>query len=297
VQLWSNLIGFLGIERHTLITANPSQWHGSLDLVYGWKRDATQVIHAQTQAPLKLQRPFYPEGKEFCHSVVLHTAGGIVGGDRLTQKIHLQPHTQGMITTAAAAKVYRSNGQEATQQITLNVDAGAYLEWLPQETILFNGAKYRQDIRVNLADGGCWLGWEITRFGRTARGEKFTNGEARSRLEIWKDNQPLWIDRQWFPASTELFESPYGLAGQPVVGSLVWIGIPISQEIITQIRQLWQQGNYTGEAGVTMILAAGLVCRYRGTSTTQVRRWFCQVWGLLRRNLRDRDGVKVRVWF
>lgn len=278
------------------MTVNPSQWHGSLDLVYGWNRDTTQVIHAQTQAPLKLQRPFYPEGGEICHSVVLHTAGGIVGGDKLTQRIHLQPQTQAMITTAAAAKVYRSNGQEATQQITLNVENGAFLEWLPQETILFNGAKYRQDLRVNLAEGGCFLGWEITRFGRTARGEKFTEGEARSRLEIWRNDQPLWIDRQWFPASTALVESPFGLAGQAVVGSFVWVGLPISQEMITQIRQLWDQGNYTGEAGVTMTLGDGLVCRYRGASTSQVRRWFGEVWGVLRKWGGKRDRVKVRVW-
>lgn len=274
----------------------PSSWHGSLDLRYARKRSATEVVHAQSQAPLKLQRPFYPEGDEICHSVVLHTAGGIVGGDRLTQTIHLQSHAQAMMTTAAAAKVYRSNGQVATQQITLTIEAGAYLEWLPQETILFNGANYRQDVRVNLAPGGCWLGWELTRFGRSARGEKFITGEARSRLEIWQEGQPLWIDRQWFPAAAELFASPYGLAEQPVVGSLVWFGLPLSQGIISQIRQLWHQGNLTGDAGVTTTLGEGIVCRYRGTSTADARRWFCQVWGLLREKLRDRAPVKVRVW-
>jgi urease accessory protein len=274
----------------------PSPWHGKLNLVYGCKQAVTEVTHAQTQAPLKLQRPFYPEGGKICHSVVLHTAGGIVGGDQLTQAVHLQPHAQAMLTTAAAAKVYRSNGQEARQQITLNVEAGAYLEWLPQETILFNGANYRQDVRVNLAPGGCWLGWEVTRFGRSARGEQFIQGEARSRLEVWQDDQPLWIDRQWFPASAELFASPYGLAGQPVVGSLVWLGLPVSKEIISQIRELWHQGDFTGEAGVTTTLGEGLVCRYRGPSTAVARRWFCQVWNLLRQKLRDRAPVKVRVW-
>ena len=52
----------------------------------------------------------------------------------------------------------------------MQAHVNACLEWLPQETILFNGAIYRQDLRVELATGASWLGWEITRFGRSARG-------------------------------------------------------------------------------------------------------------------------------
>lgn len=151
-------------------------WHGKLNLVYADRQGKTQLIYNHQQAPLKVQRPFYPEGEKVCHSVILHTAGGMVGGDRLSSNIHLQPQAQTLITTAAASKIYRSNGLQARQTIQMQVDAGACLEWLPQETILFNDAIYRQDLRVELATGGSWLGWEITRFGRTARGEKFLQG-------------------------------------------------------------------------------------------------------------------------
>ncbi len=58
-----------------------NNWHGSLNLVYAQQQGKTQIIHSQMKAPLKVQRPFYPEGA-VCHSIVLHTAGGIVGGDR-----------------------------------------------------------------------------------------------------------------------------------------------------------------------------------------------------------------------
>ena len=68
-----------------------SGWHGSLNLVYAQHQGKTQVIHSQVKAPLKVQRPFYPEGG-ICHSVVLHTAGGIVGGDRNSLFFHLQPN-------------------------------------------------------------------------------------------------------------------------------------------------------------------------------------------------------------
>jgi urease accessory protein len=267
-------------------------WHGKLNLVYADRLDTTQLIYNHQQAPLKVQRPFYPEGEKVCHSVILHTAGGVVGGDRLSSNIHLQPHAQALITTAAASKIYRSNGLQGTQTIQMQVDAGACLEWLPQETILFNGAIYRQDLRVELATGGSFLGWEITRFGRTARGEKFLQGEWRSHTEIWQQDVPLWIDRQYLPGSEDVFHSPHGLAGKPIVGSLVWVGGAVSGEIVEKTRNLWHG---EGEAGVTR-LQHGLLCRYRGASTSEVRNWFIDVWQLLRVSFLNRGKCIPRVW-
>ncbi|MEH2273128.1 MAG: urease accessory protein UreD [Nostoc sp.] len=267
-------------------------WHGKLNLVYADRQGATQLIYNHQQAPLKVQRPFYPEGENVCHSVILHTAGGMVGGDRLSSNIHLEPQAQALITTATASKIYRSNGLQARQTIQMQVDAGACLEWLPQETILFNDAIYRQDLRVELATGGSWLGWEITRFGRTARGEKFLQGEWRSHTEIWQQGVPLWIDRQYLPGSEDIFHSPHGLAGKPIVGSLVWVSGAVSAEIVEKTRNLWDG---EGEAGVTK-LQHGLLCRYRGSSTSEVRNWFIDVWQLLRVSFLNRGNCIPRVW-
>jgi len=267
-------------------------WHGKLNLVYADRQDTTQLIYNRHQAPLKVQRPFYPEGEKVCHSVILHTAGGVVGGDRLSSNIHLQPQAQALITTATASKIYRSNGLQARQTILMQVDAGACLEWLPQETILFNGAIYRQDLRVELATGASFLGWEITRFGRSARGEKFLQGEWRSHTEIWQQNVPLWIDRQWLRGSEDIFHSPHGLAGKPIAGSLVWVGGAVSAEIVEKARNLW---NGVGEAGVSR-LQHGLLCRYRGSSTSEVRNWFIDVWQLLRVSFLNRGNCIPRVW-
>src|SRR5512147_2975608 len=90
--------------------SSSSSWHGHLELTYGRVGQATQILHSHMQAPLKVQRSLYPEGEEICHTVMLHTAGGIVGGDRLSINIDLQPKTQALITTAAANKIYRTNG-------------------------------------------------------------------------------------------------------------------------------------------------------------------------------------------
>ncbi|NHC38100.1 urease accessory protein UreD [Scytonema millei VB511283] len=314
----------------------PSSWHGNLDIVYALRNGKTQPIRDRVQAPLKVQRPFYPEG-EICHTAILHTAGGIVGGDRLSINLQLQPRSQALVTTTAATKIYRSNGLPARQTVEMQIDAGACLEWLPQETIVFNEANYRQDLRVELAPGASWLGWEITRFGRSARGERFLQGEWRSHTEVWQQGQPLWIDRQWLPGEEAVLNSPHDLARHSIVASLTWIGCEVSPELVVQARELWGQGSGVGsrESGVgkesrragkqgsrgsisshqslaTQLpttnyqlpttnhgvtrLPQGLLCRYRGSSSIEVRHWFTSVWQLLRLSLLDRSSCLPRVW-
>ena len=275
------------------IEQTSNNWHGSLDLVYAQHQGKTQIIHSQMKAPLKVQRPFYPEDG-VCHSVVLHTAGGIVGGDRNHLSFHLWPHAQALITTATAGKIYRSNGLQAIQNMQMQVDADACLEWLPQETIVFDGAIYRQEMHVELAPGAKWLGWEITRFGRTARGERFLTGDWKSYTEVWQQGLPLWIDRQWLPGGKNIIDSPHGLAGFPIVGSLAWIGQAVEPEIVEKARVLFPKHS-SSQGGVTCLPTA-LLCRYRGSSTTEVRNWFTEVWQLLRSPYLNRSICLPRVW-
>lgn len=275
------------------IEEKSNNWHGKLNLVYAQHQEKTQVIHTQVKAPLKVQRPFYPEGG-ICHSVVLHTAGGTVGGDRNSLSFHLQPNAQTLITTATASKIYRSNGLQALQNIQMQVDSNACLEWLPQETIVFDGAIYRQNLHVELAPGAKWLGWEITRFGRTARGERFLGGDWKSYTEVWQQGIPLWIDRQWLSGGKKIIDSPHGLAGFPIVGSLAWIGQGVEPEIVEKARVLFPKHS-SNQGGVTR-LPTGLLCRYRGSSTTEVRNWFTDVWQLLRLLFLNRSICPPRVW-
>lgn len=226
------------MQADTLQHAVPNTgWCGGLQLKYADIEGTTQIIQSRSHSPLKVQRPFYPEG-EVCHSVILHTSGGMVGGDRLEIDVHLQPQAHVLLTTAAASKIYRTNGQQAQQKVQINLAAGACLEWLLQETIVFNQAVYRQDLHIELAPGATWLGWEITRFGRSARQEQFLQGNWRSHTEVWQQERPLWIDRQWLPGSKEVFNSPNALASHPVVGTMAWIGQAVEPEVIAKIR-LW----------------------------------------------------------
>jgi urease accessory protein len=267
-------------------------WHGQLQLTYRYDRSKTQAIRHQGTAPLKVQRSFYPESETICHNTILHTAGGIVGGDKLEIEIELQPQSRAVITTAAAGKIYGSNGNVASQSIVQNISDNACLEWLPQETIIFDRAIFHQHLCVNLGASATWLGWEINRFGRTARGERFRHGEWKSATEVYRAGKPVWIDRQVLYGD-EMVDSPHNLAGCPIVGSLAWIGAAVSKDLVIETRSLFD--GEPSKIGVTR-LTEGLLCRYRGDSTTEVRQWFTAVWHLLRQTFLHSPPIHLRVW-
>ena len=272
-----------------------SSWQGVARLSYERQGDRT-IPRVQTQAPLKVQRPFYPEGDRRCHTVLLHTAGGMVGGDRLTYDLTLAPGTQALVTTAAAAKIYSNHPAPAQISGQVQIAAGSQLEWLPQEAIVFEGAHYQQQWRVDLAPDATWLGWDILRLGRTARGERFTRGTVRSHLAVYQNGYPLWIDPQGWAASEATWHSPHGLAACPVIATLAWVGQTVDAEGVHQMRALGEQsGPAPHEMGVSR-LQKGLICRYRGHSTSAVRRWFEAVRQALRQRQDGNQGVTPRVW-
>ena len=228
---------FFAIALVNQLLSVSQPWQGYLELEFTQAQGNTHLAQSFVQAPLKVQRPFYPEGSAICHVVTLHTAGGMVGGDRLSSKIQLHPQAQALMTTAAAGKIYRSNGSEAQQSTHIQLAEGACLEWLPQENIVFDGAIYQQDLRVELATDAIWIGWDLVRFGRSARNERFASGRWRSRTEVWQGDRLIWVDPQYLQGGSAMLDSPHGLAGCPVVGSFVLIGRSISREQISEIRE------------------------------------------------------------
>ncbi len=98
----------------------------------------------------------------------------------------------------------------------------------------------------------------------------------------------------WLPGGKNIIDSPHGLAGQPIVGSLAWIGQAVEPEIAEKARVLFPKHS-SSQGGVTR-LPTGLLCRYRGSKATEVRNWFTEVWQLLRSSYLNRSICLPRVW-
>src|SRR5262249_50986407 len=104
-------------------------------------------------------------------AVRANTAGGVVGGDRFTLDVAVEPRARLVVTTAAAEKVYRTLAPEAAIDVKLTVGAAASLAWLPQETILFDRARLKRTIDIDLAEDARLVLAEAIVFGRSGMGE------------------------------------------------------------------------------------------------------------------------------
>jgi urease accessory protein len=268
-------------------------WHAELQLRFRAGADGATRHQGSATAPLKLQRGF-PQADGRCELPILHTAGGLVGGDRLSLNLDLAAHSRALLTSVAAQKVYGSVGRSrqvpagrwASQSLRAHLAAGADLEWLPQELVLYADALLEQHSRVELAAGASWLGMEVVRLGRTAAGEGLGQGIWRSHLEILRSDGPLrrWelVDRLELGQAS--LHSPHGLDGSPVFGSLVWAAPrPLEAHALAELLEACR-GDRQGLEG-TMVCGAldqGLVARYRGGSSTAARHWFVRVWARIR---------------
>jgi len=264
-------------------------WHAELDLGYARFGDCTRPVQRRHKGPLRVQKHLYAEGPEVCQHIIVHPPGGIAGGDRLDISAHVGPGAWAQLTSPGAAKWYRAAGP-AYQQLTLSVAPGATLEWLPQETIVFSAAQAELSTRIDLQGDGRLFYWDMVALGRPASGERFDLGHFQSRLDIRRDGQLLWHERQRIVGGDGLLDSPIGLGGDPVFATLLVTG-EIDSERLEHCRSLGHavRGDLTQLPGL-------LVARCLASEALLARGWLIELWRLLRPALLGREAVPPRIW-
>jgi len=276
-----------------LESAHAAGWRAELALGFSEGGGHTTLSRRAHSGPLRVQRPFYPE-PQVCHVYILHPPGGIVGGDTLLIQVLAGERAQVLLTTPAANKFYRSkDGTSARLHQSLTVEAGASLEWFPQESIVFDGAWADSTTRVELARDAHFMGWEITCLGRRAAQEVYTHGEYRQHFEIWRDGQPLWIERACVTGGSALLGAAWGLAGFSVTGSFVCITKnPSAVQCVRDAVAQTTQDNFFSVTQRDEVL----ICRYLGHSAEQARHYFIRAWEVLRPLVLERTACTPRIW-
>ena len=276
-----------------------SVWQARLDLAFAHSGRGTRLIKNAHEGPLRVQRPFYPEGDDVSHVYVLHPPGGLVSGDELVISIDAGAKSHGLITMPGAGRVYRARPDKTLQRQTVNlsVEEGAVLEWLPLETILFNGAHTQLDTLVNLAVGAAFIGWDITSLGRPANHIEFTEGQLRQSFRVAIEGVPQVIERMNIDTGGN---NPYaqlpGLQSNPVTG--VFIAGPlaaIDESLMDLLRAVGSDPERPFVAGISLV-GQFIVGRYLGGCTEQGRNVFEKWWTLLRPVLLGREVSRPRIW-
>ncbi len=270
-------------------------WEAELALEFASRDGATRLTGRRHRGPLRVQKALYPEGEGVCQAILLHPPSGIAGGDHLHVSADVGAAAHAQMTTPGAGKWYRSGGPEASQHLDFGVGDGAILEWLPQESIIFDGAQAHMETRVRLAAGSRYLGWEILCLGRRACGERFAHGHIGLHTRIERDGHVLWLERGRIGGGDPLLDSAAGWAGASVCATLLATLSPggSAASLLEACRRCRPVDG--AEHGVTA-LPGLLVARYLGHGSEAARHWFIALWTVLRPLLLGRPAIMPRIW-
>jgi urease accessory protein len=211
--------------------------------------------------------------------VTLNTGGGVAGGDRLDLSFTVGAGCQATIAAQAAERFYRALAADAPSRVRtrLTVETGACLEWLPQETILFDRCGVDRRLDVDLAGDARFLGVETLVFGRTAMGERVQHGWLRDLIRIRRDGKLLLHDAIRLDGEIDAAMRRAAVGGgASVVATIVYVA-PDAPARLDAVRAVLERA----EAGVS-VWNGMLVARILGAGSAVVRATVIAVLGALR---------------
>lgn len=269
---------------------------GSAAVRFRARGDTTELAHLYQSDPLRILFP-RSEPHEPATGVLVTTSGGLVGGDRLDVAVTSEAGAAGRVLGQAAEKIYRSAGDESHITVRLEVEQDGWLEWLPQETIVFENARFRRLTVADVAPGARLLAGEIVVFGRTAMGEQVTGGLVREAWDVYRDGRLVWADAVHIDETLKAtLDAPFGFDGAVAFASLVYVGDDAAERLATA-RELLAGlcGDSNLRAGATH-LGDVLVVRWLGRDTRRLREAYGGFWAAFRHSVGGYPQTMPRLW-
>lgn len=255
----------------------------------------TRLAHLHQQAPLRALFPLCT-GMDLPVAVTTSTSGGFAGGDRMDIALSVGAAAAAVGTAQAAEKFYRSAGADTEVSIGLSVAAGGWLEWLPQESILFNGARLKRRVEIALSGDGAILAGDILVFGRHARGERIEYGLVNDQWRIRIDGRLVWADAL-FGEGDDLvgaLQHPAALNNAGASALLVHAG-PSAATHLALVRDLLATGSAPVRCAATCVNRILLV-RWLAAESIDIRPSFARVWTALRAAARNLSPTLPTFW-
>lgn len=272
-------------------------WHAALSLNHRREGPRTTVRYEHT-GPLRILKSLYPEGEAICHNVIVHPPGGLVGGDVLDIRVRVDGDAHALVSTPGATRFYESDDLQATQRVTLDLAAGARLEWLPLEALAYPGCRALNQLTATLAPGAELLAWDVTALGLPASDKPFSRGRITQRLQL----PGRWLEQVHIDASDHrLLASPLGLAGQRCLGSLLFaVGEPLErarrEHLLEAVRSALQNMPSGVQAAATCPNPHLLLVRALAPVVEPLVNTLQGCWAALRQEAWTLKPVPPRIW-
>ncbi len=259
---------------------------GAADIVFG--RDGLATLYQR--APCRVLFP-EPEPGDLPIAALLTTSGGLAGGDRLRLSFRVEAGARALATTAAAEKIYRSLGPAAEIAVALAAEAGGWLEFLPQETILFDRARLVRRVEAELAPGARLIAAETLVFGRAARGERFARGLLHEAWRVRVAGRLVWADALRLDGDVgAMLASPTGFGGAAALATALYVGADAASHL-PLARALAEAGD-----GAATLVNGVLLARFLGARADAVRLALAQYLRQLRHAAGGLPAALPRLW-
>jgi urease accessory protein len=185
-------------------------------------------------------------------AVIVNTGGGMTGGDRFAIEFSVGAGASLIAGSAAAEKVYRSNGPDAEMTMRFDLAAGSRLAWLPQETILFDQARLSRRIDIDLAKDASLLMAEAVVLGRAASGEAMNRGFFADRWRVRRDGKLVFSDTAWLEGAIAARLIDPAVANGGIAIATVLIAPGGEDKLAPSLEQVRALGEtFSGEVGIS----------------------------------------------
>ena len=250
----------------TALTTLPPRSHGKLHIAAKARADGVSALAAlhQTGSAKILMTP----ARDAVEGVILNTSGGLTGGDTLSIAATAQTGARLRLTTQAAERVYRT-ADDTTARVRnmVTVEAGGRIDWLPQETILFQNGALRRSLNIKMAGDARVLVVEPVLFGRLAMGEAVTQARFADSLTLERDGDTVFRDASTLKGDiTAILDKP-ALGNGARAMALVLFAAPEAEAHLDPIRALLPE-----TAGVSLVQDGVLVLRALASDGFELRR-------------------------
>lgn len=241
-------------------------------------KSGTALAGLRQRVPLRVLFPL-PAAGDPLTAALCSVSGGVVGGDRLSLDLAVGAGAAGLFVAQAAEKVYRSTGADSHIDMRLSVGPGGWMEVLPQETILFDGARLCRRTVADVAPGGTLMAGEILVFGRIARGERMRTGLISDSWRIARDGRLAWYDALRLDGDiARHLDAPAGFGGAHGAATLLMV-VDDPRRLLPVLRSCPCPPAVKFGAS---IVNGMLIGRWLGTDGMTLRRSFATAWSTLR---------------
>ncbi len=268
-------------------------WKGFLSFSFVQDGQRTVVKDKRHFGPLVLQRPYYQEIAR-PQVLIIHPPGGIVGGDVLETHIKVTQGAQGLISTPAATKFYRSKSEKAYQLQKIEMDVEGELEWLPQETLFFNRSVSDNKIIFKLASANNKLiAWDIIGLGRPHSGERFEQGELSQSIELFVEDELIFVDRLHVTPESGVTDSVASFDGKSLFATAMLYSPDI--QTLGELKAELNRLEWPLPVGITQMDRL-IVLRVLGEDLDEIKEVLYQLWVTARPLILGVSAIRPRIW-